>query len=282
MTKYTLFKVWYFGTNYHGSQRQPGLHTIEGEILRALHVKGYINDEQLSKQSIHSAGRTDAGVHARSMTYGIFNQRDNFYPIEVNSSLPEDIIIWSSMLVNNFENLMDFHPRYQASQREYRYFYLDSLKELNLKLINSSLSKLTGTHDFRNYSKLEENKNTVRTVDKIEFEQFGDLFIFKFIAKSFLWHQIRKMMRVLIQIGKSSWTKNVINSLFDPGDTLYSLKIEPVDAGGLVLWDIMYPSYIIFQDCMKSKEKLHNRLSAWIEKWKFEQTMSEYLKKSLQ
>ncbi len=92
---YILIKVFYFGEHYHGSQRQPNLQTIEGNILYALHNKGYLSDKHYEDQIIHSAGRTDAGVHSRGMTYGFYNLRENFHPIEVNLSLPEDIIIWS-------------------------------------------------------------------------------------------------------------------------------------------------------------------------------------------
>ena len=119
MTKYTLFKTCYFGDKYYGSQRQPELHTIEGELLRALHNKAYINDNQLKMQEIHSAGRTDAGVHARGMTYGFFNQRESFHPIEVNTVLPEDILIWSSVTIDQIDDVMQYHPRFQARKREY-------------------------------------------------------------------------------------------------------------------------------------------------------------------
>jgi tRNA pseudouridine38-40 synthase len=282
MHNYTLFKGFYYGTNYHGSQRQPGLRTIEGEILQALHSKGYINDTQFGKQEIHSAGRTDAGVHARGMTYGIFNQRDKFYPIEVNTVLPDDIIIWSSGITSLYECIPTIHPRYQAIQRHYKYFYVDAQQQLDSSIVHQVISKMSGTHDFRNFSKYEENTNTVRTVDDIIAQKIGIIWIFDFKARSFLWHQIRKMVRTILLIGSNEWPLDTIDSLFGVHNPDFASKIEPVPPEGLILWNITYPKEMEFQNCSKSILRIQEQLDLWTEGLNQKQSMFREIRGSFQ
>lgn len=280
---YTLFKVFYIGEHYHGSQRQPKLKTIEGKLLNALHNKGYLSDEHYKDQIIHSAGRTDAGVHSRGMTFGFYNQRDVFYPIEVNTDTPEEIIVWSSGTSDlNDDNIPKVHPRYQAHQRHYKYFFLDSHHLLNPDIVQETINNLTGTHDFRNFSKFEQDKITIRTVDQIRVETIGDLWIFDFKAKSFLWNQIRKMMRVIIQIGSQQWHSEVLISLFNPHDLKYALKVEPLSPNGLIIWDVTYPSHMEFQICRKSIQKLSSHLSSWIDELILKKSLLNRVRDSFQ
>jgi len=260
---YTLCKVFYLGENYNGSQRQPKLRTIEGELLNVLHQKQYISDDLYKNQIIHSAGRTDTGVHARAMVYGFYNQREVFYPMEVNSVLANDILIWSSCNVELVDDLPSVHPRYQALCRQYKYFLVDSQQQLQFPLVQSTIEKLSGTHDFRNFSKLEMKTNTIRTVDSIAVEKNEYIWVFNFVAKSFLWNQIRKMMRVITHIGKKEWSMEVLDSLFDPKDRTVASKLEPMPPNGLILWDIFYPSYLEFRNCNRSVEKLKSLLMSW-------------------
>jgi len=282
MYMYTLFKVCYLGTQYHGSQRQPELHTIEGEILRALHSKGYIDDESYKKLQIHSAGRTDAGVHARGMAYGVYNPREVFYPIEVNTALPEDIIIWSSGLSSLKKDTPTIHPRYQALQRQYKYFYVDSKQHLDSSLVSDVTKRLCGTHDFQNLSKYDENTNTIRTVDEINATKAGTVWVFDFKARSFLWHQIRKMMRVILNIGLHHWPLETVDSLLDPENREYSTKVEPVPPEGLILWDVLYPDSMKFQNCTKSIQRMDSLMDTWLEGIKLKQKILEEILHSFQ
>ncbi|MBN2156597.1 MAG: tRNA pseudouridine(38-40) synthase TruA [Candidatus Lokiarchaeota archaeon] len=264
-TNYILFKTFYLGDDYYGSQRQPDLLTVEGAILKALHKKGYLSDAHYEDQIIHSAGRTDAGVHARAMTYGFFNQREDFHPMEVNTALPDTILIWSATKILVINEIPTIHPRFQALQRQYKFFVQDVNQKLNTSLVRRVVTQLTGTHDFRNFAKTHPNTNTIRTIDKIEFQRKQHIWEFDFQAKSFLWNQIRKMMRVILEVGKSNWSFDVVHSLLDPNNTSYATKLEPLAPEGLILWNILYPSGVKFQNCEISVQKLNNLVSTWIQ-----------------
>lgn len=278
---FNYLKICYFGDNYHGIAAQPNLKTIEEELLNALIKKKYI----LPRNSIQISGRTDKGVHARGQVIGFLNERDCFHPIEVNNVLPDDIIIWAYSIVHTEEEIETFidnsniklnernktilnrvkNPRFNALNRNYKYFYQDS-STLDLQKIKETLAILRGSHDFKNFCKYEKNRSTNRTMDSITFEKKENLWIFNFVAKSFLWKQIRKMMDVILKIGRGEWPVEFAEKLFDPLEKKISVKIMPISPSGLVLWDVSYPDNIKFTECEKSLLKIKSLLRERIEK----------------
>ena len=109
-----LISFAYDATNYHGYQKQPNLKTVQSEIERALFE---INNNK--KVIIHSASRTDKGVHALDQK-AHFDLDVTITPYKLkralNSKLPNDIHINNAEEVNN-----DFHARYLAIKKEYVY-----------------------------------------------------------------------------------------------------------------------------------------------------------------
>ena len=71
-----LIKIWYIGSNFAGSQRQPEKRTVEGELLKALKKAHYLLEAQTS--SFKAAARTDAGVHAREAAF-CFNSIEEIF-----------------------------------------------------------------------------------------------------------------------------------------------------------------------------------------------------------
>ena len=118
---------------------------------------------------------------------------------------------------------------------------------------------------FRNFSKMDKNRLTERTVDKIEVSRKGNRWIFDFKAQSFLWNQIRKMMAVILKIGSNEWLDGVIDELFSEKNSHYALKIEPISPEGLILWEVKYPETVVFQLCGRSMKKLKVYLDSWAE-----------------
>ncbi|MBD3352046.1 MAG: hypothetical protein GF364_11220 [Candidatus Lokiarchaeota archaeon] len=282
---YYFIKVFYFGDQYHGSAHQPDQNTVEDELFKALQKKGYIPKGQYKQSKVfHAAGRTDKKVHSRAMVFGFFNFRRKFYPIEVNRSLPDDIIIWASCLIHNREELIKkgvavgeelpaisleilkslLLPRFNALQRHYRYIYYDANKELDISRMKLAAEKLRGTHDFTNLCKVEPDRKTERTLDVIDIHRKDDFIIFDFIALSFLWHQIRKTVYVLLKIGMKDWSEKLIEDLLNPIRQKISSKVGLAPAKGLILWDIIYPDNILFNICSKSLSIIKRDLNTHI------------------
>jgi tRNA pseudouridine38-40 synthase len=190
----------YLGTNFYGFQKQPKKRTVQGvleEILEKLFGE---------KINIIGASRTDAGVHA-------INQVVNFKSFKnwdleklksaLTSLLPQDIQLKKIERVDE-----NFHARYSAKSKIYLYVIYNSesfnpfLKNLvwwiksplDKEILIKSSELIVGKHDFRNFCILENNKNTIVTVENC-FWEFCDDYLFFFISAPYF---LRKMVRFIV------------------------------------------------------------------------------------
>lgn len=279
---YFFLKIFYLGDRYHGSQRQPKLPTIEQHLIDALALKRYIpREDTLNYFFVDASGRTDKGVHALGSVFGFYSLRDEIYPIEINKVLPRDIFIWQFARIHEDDELEDFlgkklvlnpesirriskrikHPRHQAQERIYKYFYHDWDEKLNQKLIKEACEKLKGHHNYRNFSKPEEGRLTERTIDSITFEKQGEMLVFEFQAQSFQWKQIRKMIGVIRSVAAREWPLEHIQRLFNPNETDLAMKIPIAPAENLILWDVKYNA-VNWENCDISLKEMRTELKA--------------------
>ncbi|HTX60955.1 MAG TPA: tRNA pseudouridine(38-40) synthase TruA, partial [Methanobacterium sp.] len=112
--KRVALKIAYLGSDYYGFQRQPGLKTVEGEILEALEETGMVED--VDKCGFGLAGRTDRGVHALGNVISFLTE-EKVQINQINDSLPHSIRILAQAKVS-----LQFKARY-AQQRHYRYLW---------------------------------------------------------------------------------------------------------------------------------------------------------------
>ncbi|MDE5566535.1 MAG: tRNA pseudouridine(38-40) synthase TruA, partial [Anaeroplasmataceae bacterium] len=229
MSRY-CFIVSYDGTNYYGFQIQNALPTIELELMNAF--KNLLNVDV----KIYPAGRTDRFVHAVGQTFHV--DLDVDIPQDglkkgLNSFLPKDIYIKDCKKVSD-----DFHARFNAILKEYRYFIntyeynpltinrLPFIPNLNVDLMKKGVELLIGTHDFKAYAsaQIDPRKSTIKTIKSIEIINHGNYLEFIFIGDGFLKYQIRRMMGMLIEVGKAHFPPSIINELLenkDPANSKY-------------------------------------------------------------
>lgn len=200
--------VEYDGRRYYGFQWQSGLPTIQAELEKAIHK---LTGE---RRRVLSASRTDTGVHARGQVVS-FRTASRLSPQTVvralNYYLPEDIAVLSACRMPD-----GFNVRHDAVSREYEYRILNRrvrsplakgfmylvAGKLNIKMMNKVCQLLRGKHDFASFAAaLEPMKSTVRTVYEAKFAQKGDIVTFRMIANSFLPHQVRNTVGLLIRVG---------------------------------------------------------------------------------
>jgi tRNA pseudouridine38-40 synthase len=242
-------KFAYIGMSYHGFARQPHVKTVEGSLINILIQQEYIKDPKSSM--FRCASRTDKGVSALGNVIA-FNTEKNVNSLlkKCNKEL-ENIIIYA---IKNVDN--DFYPRY-AKLRVYRYFLIKNIydfKELK-KLVNL----FEGTHDFSNFARIENNKNPIRTIDKIAVDESDCFYYIDFFAQTYLWHQIRRIISALIQVLKQKTTQEeIIDALNNPNKKIdFSLaQAEP-----LILTDIIYDfSFDVDPKCINKKNEMENHL----------------------
>lgn len=227
--KRVALKVAYLGTDFYGFQRQPGLRTVEEEILQTLKKVNLINN--IEKCGFGIAGRTDRGVHALGNVVSFLTDKDVIIN-QINDVLPTDIKILGLAKVH-----LNFKTRY-AIRRFYRYLVVDDDEQSNIdlnKMIQAS-QIFKGTHDFSNFSKRSGN-NPIRTIEIVQVYKYNEVIRVDVIGQSFLWNMVRKIVSVLLNVGEGLLNVDDVHDYFDPHN---SVSIKPVTPEGLILMDVVY------------------------------------------
>jgi tRNA pseudouridine38-40 synthase len=217
MVRYQVILA-YDGTEFKGFQRQVNARTVQAVVekaLRQLNWKG---------KSILAAGRTDTGVHAAGQVIA-FDMDWNHSPEDLlramNAGLPPDVAAWDVTVA-----APDFHPRFDAQWRRYRYrlFCKDRrnpLREryawrvwpqIEVSLLEQSAQRLVGRYDFGAFgSPPKTGGSTVRTVFKAEWlveqtDRKPPGLVFEVSADAFLYHMVRRLvsLQVSIALGNQS------------------------------------------------------------------------------
>jgi tRNA pseudouridine38-40 synthase len=196
----------YDGLDFHGWAAQPGVRTVEGEV-RAAFDKVFPGWSGLAV-----AGRTDTGVHARgqvvSVDVGVGPPTERT-PRALNAELPADVAV-----VTAEEAPPDFHARFSARARSYRYriwrrrtpspFELGRSWWLRRPIDEESLADgadiLIGEHDFRAFTPTETQHDVfVRNVLSASWHRRGDALELEITADSFLRHMVRTLVGTMIE-----------------------------------------------------------------------------------
>jgi tRNA pseudouridine38-40 synthase len=193
-------------------QIQPDKKTVEGEILNALNK---IN----IKTKISHSGRTDRGVHALNQVIAF--EVPDFWNLEKLKNLLNKILYPSIYFKKITTTPADFHPRFSAKKRSYRYiiskyftpfsakYTLYYAKKIDLKNLNEALKILKGKHDFEFFSKTGSDVNHyIREIYKASAFEYKNFYIIKIEGNGFLRGQIRIIIDFLLKINENKLTLN--------------------------------------------------------------------------
>jgi tRNA pseudouridine38-40 synthase len=236
----------YDGTDFHGFQRQlETVRTVQGELETGLRKIGW------QGESILAAGRTDSGVHARGQVVAFKMAWDHGQEVlqrAVNASLPADMAVSSIEVAAD-----DFHPRFSATSRCYRYSLFmaalrDPLREryawrvwprLTADVLNQIGAEFLGRHDFGAFGTAPiEGGHTQRHVMELVWSQEGDRRWVDIRADAFLYHMVRRVVGATLDVayGKRE-LEELQASIADPG-LRWESGLAP--AHGLCLEDVRY------------------------------------------
>lgn len=217
--------VEYDGSAFHGWQTQDRVRTVQQTLEQAV---GTVADHCVT---VHCAGRTDAGVHALEQVIH-FDTRarrsERSWVLGTNVNLPPDVsVLWARPVVP------EFHARYRAVARHYRYRILcrgtrSALlrdravwvrQDLDLERMRIAAAHLIGEHDFSSFRALAcQAKSPVRRVHYLELARSGDLIDLHVGANGFLHHMVRNIAGVLIAVGSGEEDPEWVRELLDLRD----------------------------------------------------------------
>lgn len=215
----------YDGSAFHGWQIQPAGGTVQDALQAALlKIAGQTVD-------VVCAGRTDAGVHATGQVVH-FDP-----PVErplaawvrgVNTFLPDAVAVrWAQPVAS------DFHARFSAHGRRYRYLLLNRPQRpglwqgrvgwyhhpLDLDAMRQAACRLHGEHDFSAFRAAEcQARSPVKTLRRAEVRRTGELLVFDFEASAFLHHMVRNMVGSLVHVGQGRHSPEWIDQLLAERD----------------------------------------------------------------
>jgi tRNA pseudouridine38-40 synthase len=218
------FRVSYLGSRFFGSQMQAAHRTVEGEFVAACQRLSLFSDWR--EAGFLFAGRTDRGVHACGQVVAFTTDVPDRAIQRLNLQLPPDC--WCTGYA---EVPAEFHPRYDAKSRTYRYYF--SKTPSDVVAMERAAHYFIGRHNFTNFARVRD-KNPWRHILEISTGENEDFVYFEVKAESFLWHQVRCMATALFQVGEGEAGTTFITSLLE-GEV--KRPLQPAAAEGLVLWD---------------------------------------------
>jgi tRNA pseudouridine38-40 synthase len=235
----------YDGSNFAGWQQQARGRTVEAELKRALRsVTG-------KDHTVYAAGRTDAGAHAEGQVVN-FQSDGRLAPqrlvAALNARLPEDVAVLSAVVVPD-----DFHARYSARWRRYRYRYLDrparpALERgrcwhvpgpLDIEAMSRAAKALIGKHDWTSFCSASEPPDTrVREMRSARVARHGDFVELELVAEGFLRGLARSIAGALAEVGRGKRPPEWVGQVLRARDRRQAPRTAP--AGGLTLMEVIY------------------------------------------
>ena len=213
----------YNGRNYHGWQLQAksAVATVQQALEHAL--------ARVAAHPVRTicAGRTDTGVHATAQIVHFdtdVERSPRQWTRGANTYLPHDIRVRWAQPVNS-----DFHARFSAAARRYRYFILNTqvrsaifagqqthvYAPLNVDLMQADADQLLGQHDFTSYRAVAcQAKSPVRHIEYLRVARSHNVIMLDIKANAFLQHMVRNIAGVLIAVGSGKeapgWAQTVL------------------------------------------------------------------------
>lgn len=241
----------YDGSGFFGWQAQSHARSIQSTLNAAIST---VANEILTTAA---AGRTDTGVHAcgQVVHFDSVARRSEYAWLRgVNSNLPADIAVQWVRAVP-----ADFHARYSALARTYRYVILnrpvrsalDRHRAWQLRtpvdaaLMQCAASHLIGEHDFSSFRAAGcQAKSPHRRIEALEVVRHGDYVVIEVRANGFLYHMVRNIVGSLVRVGRGEVQSGWLSELLALKDRRVAAPTAP--SAGLFLAAVHYPEILAF------------------------------------
>ena len=255
----------YDGTDFLGWQRQESRDkgpptkgfvkkTVKKTVKRT--VQGIVEDalEKLHKEPIvlTGSGRTDTGVHAAAQVANFYTSIHSMEPGRfvpaLNSLLPHDVRVLDAR-----ETHADFHARFDARLRTYRYYFITRREALPWELrfawhvrrqpdiaqLNEYARLFRGEMDCTAFAMPgDKSRSRGRYLSKAFFLIEGDHLVFEITANAFLWRMVRSIAGTLIRFEEKGFSAGYLREVILSGNRKLTGPTAPPE--GLFLWKIEY------------------------------------------
>ena len=246
----------YDGTDYTGWAKQPGLRTVQGDLLAAMST---IFGPTENDFGMRVAGRTDAGVHAANQVAHVDLSVDQLKRLGRNQNVASRLnqMLSEAIRIHEFKPApAGFDARFSAIYRRYRYQISDNFAQkdpqqmryvLNLTYaldpiaMHEAAQVLLGLHDFASFCKTREGATTIRNLKRIKVRRNSQNMIeIELKADAFCHNMVRSIVGALIAVGSGKADQNDLKRTLERAKRVESYKT--VEPKGLTLIEIGYPA----------------------------------------
>jgi tRNA pseudouridine38-40 synthase len=246
MYRYQIL-IEYVGTNFVGWQIQS-----KGKSIQKL-IQTQLSKLLKEKVSLIGSGRTDAGVHAIEQSAHFDCKKEIQNLDKFTKSINHFVNNMYVSIINIKKRNIDFHARFSAKQRIYKYVIFNRLsrpsiekergwhiiKTLNVSLMKKGAKKLLGTKDFSTFRSSSCNaKSPIRTIKSIKIKLNKGRIEIQFRSQSFLQQQVRSMVGCLKYLAENKWNLKKFDLVFKSKKR--KLCAPPAPAEGLFLEKVIY------------------------------------------
>ncbi|SLM11199.1 tRNA pseudouridine synthase A [uncultured spirochete] len=240
----------YDGTDFSGWQRQKNGRSVQEELEKAL---SKMHGHEIR---VNGAGRTDAGVHAMGQVASFYTDIQSIpadrFTLALNKLMPRDVRVLSSE-----EAPADFHARFDASLRRYRYFLVCggtpdpfALRCAHfvpyyprVAVLNAMAAVVLGEHDFSTFASAQDKSpSRSRHISESVFFFEGEKLVYQIAGNAFLWKQVRSLVGTMLELERIAESpahgESLMRELLDSRDRSKAGATAP--ACGLFLWNVEY------------------------------------------
>ena len=218
-------RIAYDGRDFMGSQRQPGLPTVEGEVIRALRSIRAIPSPEEARFA--TASRTDRGVSALGNVVAFDTDFQGEELLRALNAASEEVHFHALAEVPH-----DFNPR-RAVGRRYRYLLPSAGRDP--EMLAQAAELFRGEHDFRHFCR-SDGRETVRELREVRVLSLGRMVALEFEGREFLWNMVRRMVAAIDQVGSGRIDLDRLERALEQGDD--SLGLAPPE--NLFLMEVRY------------------------------------------
>lgn len=232
------FRIGYLGNGFHGSQIQPDVKTVQGELVRVFQSLKWI-DENITEHNLVLSSRTDAGVNVRVNGGVVTIKKDLWDSLGAKKMIRaiDDRLCEGIAFLDVIQVADDWNPRL-AQYRVYRY-RIEGIEFWKYPgdIFTEYCDLFTGTYDASNFARIEEGKEPMRTILSCTPWIVNNRVVgFEIVGLAFLWNQVRRTANAIFKMSIGDLSIEQVKQAIEKPELTVDFGVAPPE--WLILWGV--------------------------------------------
>ena len=234
------FRIGYLGNGFHGSQIQPDVKTVQGELVRVFQSLKWI-DENITEHNLVLSSRTDAGVNVRVNGGAVTIKKSLWDSLGAKKMIRaiDDRLCEGISFLDVIQVAENWNPRL-AQYRVYRY-RIEGIEFWKYPgdVFTEYCDMFTGTYDASNFARIEEGKEPMRTILSCTPWIVNNRVVgFEIVGLAFLWNQVRRTANAIFKMSIGDLTIEQVKQAIEKPELTVDFGVAPPE--WLILWGVSW------------------------------------------